>query len=177
MAGIQVVAGLPAVLFPKQRAEWKAVSTMGEFSSIFADLGAWNWLILAGLFMVLELFAPGIFLIWFGIAAAIVGTLALMFDVAWQWQLILFAVLSLVAVYVARKYLHSDDEPSENPLLNRRVQQYMGKTYVVAVPIEKGRGKVKIGDTLWRVEGPDAVKGAQVKVTGSDGTTLLVEAS
>lgn len=150
---------------------------MENISSIFTNLGAWNWLILAGLFMVLELFAPGIFLVWFGIAAAIVGALALMLDVAWQWQLILFAILSLVAVYAARKYLRSDDEPSENPLLNRRIQQYMGKTYVVAEPIEKGRGKVKIGDTLWRVEGLDAAKGAQVKVTGADGTTLLVEAS
>ena len=75
---------------------------MNEVSSLFVSLGAWNWLILAGLFLVLELLAPGIFLIWFGIAAGIVGALALLFDMAWQWQLMLFALLSLMAVVIAR---------------------------------------------------------------------------
>ncbi len=148
---------------------------MNEVSSLFLSLGAWNWLILAGLFLVLELLAPGIFLIWFGIAAGIVGALGLMFDVAWQWQLVLFAILSLVAVVIARKFLRKDDAQSERPLLNRRAQQHVGKSYLVADAIENGRGKVKIGDTLWRAEGPDAAQGARVKVTGTDGATLMVE--
>jgi hypothetical protein len=148
---------------------------MDEVSSIFVNLGAWNWLILAGLFFVLELLAPGIFLIWFGIAAGIVGAVALVFDVAWQWQLMLFAALSLAAVIAARKFLRTNDAQSTRPLLNRRAQQHVGKTYVVSDAIENGRGKVKIGDTLWRVEGPDAAQGARVKVTGADGTTLMVE--
>jgi hypothetical protein len=148
---------------------------MNEVSSLFVSLGAWNWLILAGLFLVLELLAPGIFLIWFGIAAGIVGALALVFDVAWQWQLMLFAILSLAAVIAARKFLRKDDAQSERPLLNRRAQQHVGKSYLVADAIENGRGKVKIGDTLWRAEGPDAAQGARVKVTGTDGATLMVE--
>lgn len=148
---------------------------MNEVSSLFVNLGAWNWLILAGLFLVLELLVPGIFLIWFGIAAGIVGALALVFDVAWQWQLVLFALLSLMAVVIARKFFRADDEQSERPLLNRRAQQHVGKSYLVADAIENGRGKVKIGDTLWRAEGPDAAQGARVKVTGADGATLMVE--
>jgi membrane protein implicated in regulation of membrane protease activity len=148
---------------------------MNEVSSLFVNLGAWNWLILAGLFLVLELLVPGIFLIWFGIAAGIVGALALVFDVAWQWQLVLFALLSRMAVVIARKFFRADDEQSERPLLNRRAQQHVGKSYLVADAIENGRGKVKIGDTLWRAEGPDAAQGARVKVTGADGATLMVE--
>ncbi len=148
---------------------------MDDISSIFVNLGAWNWLILAGLFFVLELLAPGIFLIWFGIAAGIVGALALLFNMAWQWQLMLFAALSLAAVIAARKFLRKDDAQSDRPLLNRRAQQHVGKSYVVAEAIENGRGKVKIGDTLWRAEGPDAAQGARVKVTGTDGATLMVE--
>ena len=148
---------------------------MNEVSSLFLSLGAWNWLILAGLFLVLELLAPGIFLIWFGIAAGIVGALGLVFHVAWQWQLVLFAILSLLAVVIARKFFRADDEQSERPLLNRRAQQHVGKSYLVADAIENGRGKVKIGDTLWRAEGPDAAQGARVKVTSADGATLMVE--
>ena len=148
---------------------------MDDISSIFVNLGAWNWLILAGLFFVLELLAPGIFLIWFGIAAGIVGALALLFNMAWQWQLMLFAALSLAAVIAARKFLRKDDAQSDRPLLNRRAQQHVGKSYLVADAIENGRGKVKIGDTLWRAEGPDAAQGARVKVTSADGATLMVE--
>ena len=129
----------------------------------------------AGLFLALELLAPGIFLIWFGIAAGIVGALALLFDVPWQWQLILFAFLSLAAVFAARKFLRTADAQSDRPLLNRRAQQHVGKSYVVAESIENGRGKVKIGDTLWRAEGPDAAQGVSVKVMGADGATLMVE--
>lgn len=148
---------------------------MSDISSVFLDLGAWNWLILAALFFALELAAPGIFLVWFGIAAAIVGGIALVFDVSWQVQFVLFAALAVVAVLVARKYLRTDDAAAERPLLNRRAQQHVGKVYVVADAIANGQGKVRIGDTLWRAEGPDAAEGARVKVTAADGATLIVE--
>jgi membrane protein implicated in regulation of membrane protease activity len=140
-----------------------------------AELGEWNWLILAGLFMALELLAPGIFLIWFGIAAAVVGVITLTVDIAWQWQLVLFAALSVGTVIAALKYLRVGDTVSDRPLLHRRAQQHVGKTYTLAEPIENGRGKVKIGDSLWRVEGPDAPQGNRVTVTGADGTVLKVE--
>lgn len=148
---------------------------MSEVSSVFLDLGAWNWLILAVLFFALELAAPGIFLVWFGIAAAVVGGLALVFNISWQIQFVLFAALAVIAVLVARKYLRTDDTSAERPLLNRRAQQHVGKTYVVADAIKNGKGKVRIGDTLWRAEGPDAAEGAQVTVTAADGATLIVE--
>ncbi|MFQ5626210.1 MAG: NfeD family protein [Methyloligellaceae bacterium] len=148
---------------------------MDDVSSIFLDLGAWNWLILAVLFFVLEVVSPGIFLVWFGIAAAIVGALALLTDIAWQWQLVLFALLSLAAVVAARKFFHSEDTLSNRPLLHRRAHQHVGKTYVLADAIENGRGKVRIGDTLWNVDGPDTAKGARVTVTGADGAILIVE--
>lgn len=138
------------------------------------ELGEWNWLILAGVFLALELLAPGIFLIWFGIAAAIVGAIALSIDFAWQWQLVLFALLSLLTVFVAHKYLRFGDAVSDRPFLNRRAQQHVGKTFVLAEAIEHGRGKVKIGDSLWRVEGPDAPEGNSVTVTAVDGTVLQV---
>ncbi|MHA1165848.1 MAG: NfeD family protein [Alphaproteobacteria bacterium] len=148
---------------------------MNEVSSLFFELGAWNWLILAGLFFVLELLAPGIFLIWFGIAAGMVGALALLTDITWQWQFVLFALLSLVAVLIARKFFRSDAQQSDRPLLNLRAQQHVGKSFVVAETIKNGRGKVKIGDTLWLAEGPDAAQGVSVTVTAADGSTLTVE--
>lgn len=145
-------------------------------TGIFAELGAWNWLILAGLLMALELMAPGIFLIWLGIAAALVGVLAFIIDMSWAWELAIFAALSLVSVFLAHRYLRAGrDTPTDRPFLNRRAHQHVGKSYVLAEAIENGRGKIKIGDSLWRVEGPDASEGARVRVTDADGTVLKVE--
>lgn len=148
---------------------------MSDASSVFLSLGAWNWLILAALFFALELAAPGIFFVWFGIAAAVVGGLALVFEFSWQLQLVLFAVISVVAVVAARKYLRTDDASPARPLLNRRAQQHVGRSYVVAEDISNGYGKVRVGDTLWRAEGPDVAAGTRVRVTRADGATLIVE--
>jgi len=46
---------------------------------------------------------------------------------------------------------------------------------VVVQAIENGSGRVKLGDSEWLVRGPDAAAGERVRVSGSDGATLLVE--
>jgi len=46
---------------------------------------------------------------------------------------------------------------------------------MVEEAIIHGRGKVRIGDTLWMVEGPDAPAGAEVRVTAAKGAVLRVE--
>ncbi len=45
------------------------------------SLGAWIWLILAAVLLVLELTAPGIFLMWFGMAAAATGLIVFRYDI------------------------------------------------------------------------------------------------
>ena len=42
-------------------------------------------------------------------------------------------------------------------------------------PIVDGVGTVRIGDTVWRVNGPDGPAGSRVKVTRTDGANLIVE--
>ncbi len=105
---------------------------------------------------------------------SLTGLLAFSFDIGWQWQLIWFCLLSLAAVLVALKYLRKHPLESERPLLNERALQHIGHTFPLVDPIHNGRGSVHIGDTIWRVEGPDLPKGARVKVLGADGTVLKV---
>jgi membrane protein implicated in regulation of membrane protease activity len=50
----------------------------------------------------------------------------------------------------------------------------VGRSLVVEQAIENGRGKVRVGDTLWSAEGPDTPAGASVTVTGTKGTVLVV---
>jgi membrane protein implicated in regulation of membrane protease activity len=142
--------------------------------NMLINLGAWSWMILAVLLLVLEVLAPGIFLMWFGVAAALTGVLAFGFDIGWQWQLIWFCLLSLAAVLNALKYLRKHPLESERPLLNERAVQHIGQTFALIDPIHNGRGSVHIGDTIWRVEGPELPVGARVTVLGADGTVLKV---
>jgi len=137
-------------------------------------LGAWNWMILAAVLFVFELTAPGIFLMWFGVAAAATALLVFRYDIAWQWQLIWFCGLSLASVLLAAKYLRKHPLESERPLLNERGVQLIGQSFDLIDPIVNGRGSVKIGDSIWRVAGPELPKGARIKVVGADGTLLKV---
>jgi membrane protein implicated in regulation of membrane protease activity len=137
-------------------------------------LGPWNWMILAAILFVLEVTAPGIFFMWFGLAAVATGVLAFALDIGWQWQLVWFCLLSLAAVLLALKYLRKHPLHSERPLLNERAVQHIGQCFDLIEPIVNGRGSVKIGDSIWRVEGPELPKGARVRILGADGTVLKV---
>ena len=137
-------------------------------------LGPWNWMILAAILFTLELLSPGIFLMWFGLAAVATGLIAFGYDVSWQWQLLWFCALSLASVLLAAKYLRRNPLASERPLLNQRALQLIGQSFDLIDPIVNGRGSIKSGDTIWRVEGPELPKGARITVIGADGTVLKV---
>jgi membrane protein implicated in regulation of membrane protease activity len=144
-------------------------------SEFFANLGVWNWFIVAVALFALETTVPGVHFIWFGVAAVIVGALGLTVDIAREWQLITFAIISCITVFLARRYAAPDVATSDEPDLNTRAAQYVGRVVTVEDAIAGGRGKVRVGDTLWNAQGPDAARGARVKITGTSGTCLLVE--
>ena len=144
-------------------------------SEFFWNLGAWNWFIVAVGLFVLETIVPGVHFIWFGLAAVIIGALGLVIDIAWEWQLITFAIISCITVFLVRRYAGPDMASSDEPELNVRAAQYVGRVVLVEEAIADGRGKVRVGDTVWNAQGSDAPQGTRVKVTGTNGTVLLVE--
>lgn len=148
---------------------------MQQITQIFSTLGPWNWLIAAALLFMLETVVPGVHFLWFGIAAVIVGALAIATGFGFPWQLVAFALISVATVFWVRRYATPDSAKSDLPDLNVRGAQYIGRTVVVEEPIVNGRGKVRVGDTLWGAQGEDAPRGAKVNVTGVNGTMLVVE--
>jgi inner membrane protein len=139
----------------------------------------WHWWILAALFAGIEILAPGVFFIWLGAAAALTGVIALVIPgMGWQIEALVFAVLAVASVAFWRSYLKrskSKDDPAAT--LNRRGDRMIGRTAVLSEPIQNGRGKARIDDSVWRVEGSDLPAGTQVKVTAVDGAVLKVEAA
>jgi membrane protein implicated in regulation of membrane protease activity len=148
---------------------------MQHISALVSGFGPWNWFFLVVALFLLDLIVPGVHFLWFRIAAAATGVLALATSVAWQWQIVAFGIFSVAAALWVRRYAQPDVVKSDVPDLNARGRQYIGRSFVVAEAIEWGRGKVHVGDTLWAAEGPDAPVGASVTVTDARGTTLVVE--
>ena len=135
---------------------------------IFGELGPWNWMVLGFALLALEILVPGVFLLWIGLAALIVGALSLMLWNAnfwiWEIQILVFLVLALICAFGGKRFMGSHGDDSDQPLLNRRGDQLIGRTATLTEPIENGRGRIKIGDTMWRVSGPDLPAGSKVRV-------------
>lgn len=147
---------------------------MSSLTEFLWSLGAWNWVILAVLLFILETIIPGVHFLWFGLAAVVIAGIAFGFDMSWQWQVVLFALVSMATVFLVRRYTAPQHEPSDEPDLNVRSAQYVGRIVTVEDAIQGGRGRVRVGDTVWSAQGPDLPKGASVKVTGTNGTVLVV---
>lgn len=142
---------------------------------MIAGLGDWLWWIVAIVLATLELMVPGVFFIWFAGAAALVGVIDFVFDLPLMWELAIFAVLSVLCAYFARRMVANDTTETDHPLLNERGATMVGRILVVEEEIEQGRGKVKVDDSIWAAEGPDAQAGQQVRVVAVTGTLVRVE--
>jgi membrane protein implicated in regulation of membrane protease activity len=140
-----------------------------------ASLTWWQWLVGAFVLAALEALLPGAVMIWFAISAAVIGMLLVVVPLPWQWQWVLWAVLGVVAMAGYRHYKRGRPDFTEQPRLNQRGQQYVGQVFTLVEPIENGVGKVRVGDTVWKVAGPELNVGGTVRVTGVDGAVLVVE--
>jgi membrane protein implicated in regulation of membrane protease activity len=148
---------------------------MEHLAALFSGFGPWNWFFLVVVLFLLDTIVPGVHFLWFRIAAVGAGVLSLATGIAWQWQIVAFGVFSVAAALWVRRFAQPDVMKSDMPDLNARGRQYIGRSLMVEEAIECGRGKVRVGDTLWPAEGPDAPVGASVTVTGARGTALMVD--
>ncbi len=151
---------------------------MGGIGQFFINLGAWNWFVLAVALLVAETIIPGIHFMWFGMAAIIVGSLALALGdmLPWEWQLALFGAISITSVWLTRFYWRPRPVDSDQPTLNVRGSNYIGQVVQVETTFAGGRGRVRVGDTVWLAQGPGEIDaGESVRITGVDGTVLIVE--
>jgi len=140
------------------------------------NLSFWDWLAFGTVLLILEVFGAGGYLLWIGLAAAAVGLLTyLLPDLPWAWQFFAFALLSLLTAVFWWRRQRSAAKPSDVPGLNRRGSEFLGRTFVLHEAIVGGRGKIKAGDTLWLVTGPELPAGSQVRVSGQEGVLLKVD--
>jgi len=136
----------------------------------------WFWWILAVLLLIVETFAGEMYFIWLATGAAIMGFVAIGFPMLpWEVQFFLYSLLSAVTVVLWRIWLQGHPPQSDDPLLNRRADQYIGRVCTLTHPIFNGEGRIKLGDSLWNIQGEDCPVGTKVRIVGVNGIVLVVK--
>ncbi len=141
-----------------------------------SSLEPWHWLSLGMLILILEIVGAGGFLLGIGVSALVIAAVLAIFpELAWFWQFILFAVLSVAITLVYWKKFRKFNNKTEQPLLNSRTARLIGRSVSLFTPIQGGTGKVQIEDALWTVScNEDLPQGTIVDIVGAEGMTLLV---
>jgi membrane protein implicated in regulation of membrane protease activity len=143
---------------------------------LFISYGPWAWFVTGLVLLALELVVPGGYFLWLGSAGIITGLLAFIGPITWPWQITIFGLLALAIVIGWTLFTRGRPQQSEDLFLNRRADRFIGHEGIIDEPIKDGYGRLALGDTIWRIAGPDLAAGQKVRVVGSDGAVLKVEA-
>ncbi|HEX2803087.1 MAG TPA: NfeD family protein [Sphingomicrobium sp.] len=135
----------------------------------------WLWMIGGVLLLIAEIIAPGVFLVWIGIAAIVTGLFAVLFGIGLAGQLGLFALYAVLAVMGGRRFYAVRGVDAADPLLNDRAAQLVGRRVLVVSPVDEDSGRVRVGDSEWSARGGPAQPGERVRITGVEGNCLIVE--
>lgn len=141
-----------------------------------AGFAWWAWMILAGVLGLAEMHVPGAYLVWIALGAMLTGAADAALGLSLEAQLGVFAAasaLSSAVGYFVYRRLHRRQR-SDLPL-NERHRSMLGERGTVCEAFANGRGKVRVGDSVWLASGADLTEGAPVVVSGVRGTRLLVD--
>ena len=141
-------------------------------------MGYIEWFYL-GLFLVLlELFAPGVYLIWFGLAAFATGFLSKYYE---------FSAIEVSGVVIAcstffticgwlfySRFMKKSKVAEDYKYLNDAAGQHIGKVYTLSEDVVDGRSKAIVGDSVWLIQCDTSLrKGDKVKIVGVDNGVIL----
>ena len=133
------------------------------------------WAIVAVICLILELTSGDFFIICFSIGC-IIAAIGAALGLNIYWQLAIFAVFSLVAIFtvrpVALRWLHKNE-----PNKQSNADALIGRKGRVTEAIKQGgSGYVQIDGDLWKaVSDSDIEEGASVTVIGRESTIITVE--
>ncbi|WDR01236.1 NfeD family protein [Devosia algicola] len=146
-----------------------------EVVDFIGQYGAWSWIVAGLILFALELMVPGGFLLWLGISGIVTGVIVMVQPMDWPWQWLVFGVLGLVSISLWVRFNRNRHQNSDRPYLNRRAERFVGHEGVLEEPLMNGYGRLALGDTVWRISGPNLPIGTRVRIVGSEGAVLKVE--
>jgi membrane protein implicated in regulation of membrane protease activity len=136
----------------------------------------WHWFALGVALAAIETVVPGAFFLWLGIAAVVTGVVKLIFGgMGLEGQAIVFGVCAVVSTVIWITWWRRRPIDTDKPELNMRGERMIGRQITLDEPLTNGEGSAKVGDTMWRIRGPDFVRGTRVKIVDVQGTVLIVD--
>lgn len=130
------------------------------------------WMIAGLVLLGVEILAPGVFMMWLGIAAILAGLIVWQLDWGFGAQVVVFAVLATISLAVGMRF-----RPSAKPTMNTQIGGLAGRM-AIALSFDGREGRVRLGDSDWsaRLATGAAVPepGTHLRVDGVDGTILVV---
>lgn len=134
------------------------------------------WLALALVLGLAEIAAPGVFLVFVALAAAMTGLTVMAAPSLPLWgQLMSVALWSLVTVFVGRRW-YRDYPVAGGARLNAPAKRLIGREVVAEAAFVDGAGRVRVGDGGWRARGVEAAAGERLRVVAVENGVLIVEA-
>ncbi|TCP94951.1 hypothetical protein EDC44_11210 [Cricetibacter osteomyelitidis] len=137
---------------------------------------SWHWVVLGFVLLILEIIVPGVFFLWWGLAALVIATvMALIPSLSLTALSIAYAILALIFSVLWWKYQHRKDVQDQSQTsLNQRDHAMLGvKGRVEEINVD-GIGRGHFGDTTWRIQGNNLTVNDVVEVIAVDGITLQV---
>jgi len=141
----------------------------------------WHWIVFGIALMLCEMFLASFFILWFGAAAVIIGTVVFLFpSLSESWQIFLWTILSSVLAFAWFKYLKPlSIDKTKAGLSRERIVGEVGQ--VLSPPNGEKRGILRfpaplMGADEWLFISQDTLAaGDRVSVTDFSGNTLIVK--
>jgi inner membrane protein len=135
-------------------------------------MNAWIIWLVAGLaLLMIEILAPGAFMMWLGLAACGTGLVILATGIGFEFQVVTFAVLAAISLGVGLRI-------RRRPVRLNTQQAGLAGRSATALAFQGREGRVRVGDSDWAARVPPDVAepttGARLRVEGVDGTVLIV---
>ncbi len=154
---------------------------MAELIEFIQAMTMWHWMAFAGGLLVLELLTGGTtFLLWPAAAAFVVGLLNVFGFMGWQADLMVFALVTMVLIWVGQVYIRPRMKRGDKAHLNERSARMIGQVGEVTADFVNGRGRVNLDDTRWSAVSADdsnLTVGTKIVVEQVEGTTVKVRSA
>lgn len=138
-----------------------------------------NWFTLGFILIILEMLLPGMFLMWFGVSALIVGTIVWIIPMSMNAELILFAITSIASVIIVilimRRVAPNSHSTVTQNLNQARGAELIGAVFTLDSSVTHNEGKLNIGDSVWLIRGPNAASGTHIIITNIENNTLIYQ--
>ena len=142
----------------------------------FVNWSIWHWLILGFVLLIAEIAMPGVFLLWWGLAAIVVAGIMKLFPaLPLSALVVIYAIIAIILSVIWWRYQHSKDQADQSQsVLNRRDHAMIGARGKVLEMAENGIGRGAFGDTTWRIKGHGLSVNDLIEVTAVNSITLNV---